>query len=110
MKRPVLHLLTFLCMALPLSAQEYREAVEKEIRASMKKQGIPGLSVAIVINHKISYTEGFGFSDVENKVPAKAQTGYRLASISKPITAVAVMQLVEAGNLALDAPVQEYVP
>ncbi len=107
MKRSILFL--FL-LALPLSAQEYREAVEKEVRAAMEKQGIPGLSVAIVTDHELRYTAGFGLSDVENNVAARPETVYRLASISKPITAVAVLQLVEAGKLDLDAPVQKYVP
>ena len=49
-------------------------------------------------------------ADVENNVPAGAGTVYRLASISKPITATAVMQLVERGRVDLDAPVWKYVP
>lgn len=110
MRRSMLPLLALLSLALPLSAQEYRKAVEKEVHATMEKQGIPGLSVAIVTGHELRYAEGFGLSDVENKVAAGAKTVYRLASISKPVTAVAVMQLVEAGKLDLDAPVQKYVP
>ena len=49
-------------------------------------------------------------AEVENFVPAKALTVYRIASVSKPLTAVAAMQLVEAGKLDLDAPVQKYAP
>ena len=108
-----LRLLTlFALLSLPTSglAQEYVSDVKKEIQTAMKKQGIPGLSVAIVIDNKIDYTGGFGFSDIENRVRAKPETIYRLASISKPITAIAVMQLVDAGKIDLDAPVQKYVP
>jgi len=53
---------------------------------------------------------GFGLADVENEVPARPTTVYRIASISKPITAVAAMQLAERGAIDLDAPVQRYVP
>ena len=86
------------------------EAIRGAIRDAMKDQGIPGLSAALVVDGKLDRGEGFGMADVENAVPATAETVYRLASISKPITAVAALQLVERGRLDLDAPVQTYVP
>lgn len=85
-------------------------ACEQLITKAMKAKAIPGLSVAIGRNHSIAWTRGFGFADIENQVPATANTVYRLASISKPMTAVAAMQLVEKGKLNLDAAVQTYVP
>ena len=54
--------------------------------------------------------EGFGLADIENDVAASSETIYRIATISKPMTAVAVMQLAERGLLDLDAPIQRYVP
>lgn len=86
------------------------ELVRGAIRDAMRAQEIPGLSVALVVDRKLDRSEGFGLADVENGVPATEQTVYRLASISKPITAVALLQLVERGKLDLDAPVQKYVP
>ncbi|HXG37420.1 MAG TPA: serine hydrolase domain-containing protein [Bacteroidota bacterium] len=86
------------------------EKVERAITSEMARQNIPGMSAAIVTDHQLRWSNGFGFSDLENFVPAKASTVYRLGSISKPITAVAVMQLVEQKKLDLDAPVQRYVP
>jgi CubicO group peptidase (beta-lactamase class C family) len=83
---------------------------EAAIKAEMSRQNIPGLSVAVVAEGQLRWSAGYGFADLENQVPARAETVYRLASISKPITAVAVMQLAEAGKLDLDAPVQKYVP
>ena len=53
---------------------------------------------------------GYGLADVENSVPAKAETAYRLASVTKPMTAVTVLRLAEQGKLDLDAPIQRYVP
>ena len=86
------------------------EAVDKALGREMSKQGIPGLSVAVVTDNRLRWTAGYGFADLENFVPAKGATVYRLGSISKPITAVAAMQLVERGKLDLDAPVRRYVP
>lgn len=86
------------------------ENIERAISSEMARQSIPGLSVAVVTEHQLRWSNGYGFSDLENFVPAKASTVYRLGSISKPITAVAVMQLTEQGKLDLDAPIQKYVP
>jgi serine beta-lactamase-like protein LACTB len=86
------------------------EEIERAISSEMSRQGIPGLSVAVAAGCKLRWMAGFGLADVENFVPAKAATVYRLASVSKPVTAVAVMQLVESGKLDLDAPIQKYVP
>lgn len=100
----------------PLRAQEPGlpaaavERLEGLISREMSRQEVPGLSAAVVTAHRLRWSAGFGFADLENHVPAKAATMYRLASISKPITAVAVLQLAESGKLDLDAPVQRYVP
>jgi len=92
-----------------LSREQIRE-IEKAVSEEMARQRIPGMSVAVGRNHRLIWSAGFGLADLENSVPARAQTVYRLGSISKPITAVAVMQLAEAGKLDLDAPIQKYVP
>ena len=89
---------------------EKLEKVEKAISAQMSKLGVPGLSVAVVIDRKLVWSNGYGLADVENYVPAKSSTAYRLGSISKPITATAVMQLVERGKIDLNAPIQKYCP
>ena len=80
------------------------------ILAQMKERGVPGATVAVAVNGRLIWTEGFGWADVENKVGAGPHTKFRIASISKALTAAAVGQLVEAGRLDLDAPVQRYVP
>jgi serine beta-lactamase-like protein LACTB, mitochondrial len=86
------------------------EKIEKAISAEMSRQNIPGLSAAIVTDRKLRWANGYGLADLENYVPAKSTTVYRLGSISKTITAVAVMQLVERGKLDLDAQIQKYCP
>jgi serine beta-lactamase-like protein LACTB, mitochondrial len=84
--------------------------IEALVNAEMLKQKIPGLTVAVAAGRRVVWTAGFGMQDVENNVAARPATVYRLGSISKPITAVAVMQLFERGRLDLDAPVQKYCP
>lgn len=79
------------------------------ILAALDRHGIPGLSAAVVVDREPRWSAGFGLADVENGVPAAPATVYRLASLSKPITATAVLQLVEKGLLDLDAPIQRYV-
>ena len=85
-------------------------SVHRAVTRTMAKQKIPGLSVAVVTNGSLRWSAGYGLADVENQVPARPETIYRWASISKPVTAVAVVQLVEQGKIDLDAPIQTYVP
>jgi serine beta-lactamase-like protein LACTB, mitochondrial len=84
--------------------------VEKLIADAMTKLGIPGLSAAVVTEQRLRWSAAYGTADIENAVPATTATVYRLASVTKPITATAVLQLVEAGKVDLDAPIQRYVP
>ena len=70
---------------------------------------IPGLSIGFY-KGDFTWVKGFGFADLENKLPAKASSSYRLASNTKSMTAVAVLQLAEKGKIDLDAEVQRYVP
>ncbi len=79
------------------------------VDAQRQRDGIPGISCAIVVRGEPSFAVGRGTADLENDVPATARTVYRLASISKPITAVLAMQLAEAGRLDLDADVATLV-
>ena len=95
--------------AAALPAGKVRE-IEALVNAEMAKQKIPGLTVAVASERRVRWSEGFGVQDIENNVAARPATVYRLGSISKPITAVAVMQLYERGRLDLDAPVQKYCP
>jgi serine beta-lactamase-like protein LACTB len=76
----------------------------------MVDEGIPGLSVAVLVDGHVVWSEGFGYADLEQRVPATPLTRFRIGSVSKPVTAAAVGLLVEEGKLDLDAPVQRYVP
>ncbi len=89
---------------------EKRAQIEKAVSSFMSANTVPGISAAVVQDGQPAWSEGFGMSDLENFVPATSATLYRLASLSKTITATAVMQLWERGKLDLDAPVQKYCP
>jgi CubicO group peptidase (beta-lactamase class C family) len=92
--------------------QSYSRAIasfEKFVREQMALDRVPGLSAGF-IKDDFLWTQGFGYADLENKVPARPQSSYRMASITKTFTAVAVLQLVEAGKINLDAEIQTYVP
>jgi CubicO group peptidase (beta-lactamase class C family) len=89
---------------------EVVERVEQAVRQEQARQKIPGLSVAIAVENKLRYSQGFGMTDLENAVSAKPNSVYRTASIAKTMTATGVMQLVEQGKIDLDAPIQQYCP
>jgi serine beta-lactamase-like protein LACTB, mitochondrial len=89
-------------------AAEKRTQIETAVSKFMSTTHVPGLSVAVVENAELEWAEGFGFADLENHVPATEYTLYRLASISKSLSATGAMELVEKGKLDLDVPVQKY--
>jgi CubicO group peptidase (beta-lactamase class C family) len=84
------------------------EKIETAIAAWMTQNKAPALSVAIVTDNRMSFSKGFGLADVENNVAARSDTAYRLASIAKSLTAIAVMQLVERGKIDMTAPINKY--
>jgi serine beta-lactamase-like protein LACTB len=87
-----------------------RAQMEKAASSFMAASSVPGISVAVVQDGELVWSQGFGMADLENFVPATSSTLFRLGSISKPITATAIMQLSERGKLDLDAEVQKYCP
>jgi len=92
-----------------LSPQK-RAEIEKAVSSFMSANSVPGIGAAVVMDGEPVWSAGFGMSDLEDYAPATSSTLFRLGSISKPITAVAVLQLYERGKLDLDAPVQKYCP
>ncbi|HVR25689.1 MAG TPA: serine hydrolase domain-containing protein [Candidatus Polarisedimenticolia bacterium] len=84
--------------------------IDAAVSRFMASTHVPGMSVAVVENGEYEWAQGFGFADLENNVPASEHTLFRLASISKSLTATAAMQLWDRGRLDLDAPVQKYCP
>ena len=93
--------------------ERYAEAVNEARRLArtlLVEQNLPGLSVAVALDGEIAWAEGFGWADVEGRVPVTSNTRFRLGSVSKTLTAAAVAVLYDRGRIDLDAPVQRYVP
>lgn len=86
------------------------KAIDDLITSFASEHHVPGLSVAVVQQGRVIMTQGYGLADVENNVQANADTVYRIASLSKSITASAAMKLVQTGKIDLDAPIQKYCP
>lgn len=105
-----------LAIASPATAQqkglspEKRAAIEKAVASFMSANNVPGIGAAVVLDGEPAWSAGFGMADLENSSQATSSTLFRLASISKPLTATAILQLWERGKLDLDAPVQKYCP
>lgn len=92
---------------------KYAEAVrvlEKFVAAEVEQKRLPALSIALVDDQQLIWSKGFGHIDLGKTRPATAETVYRVGSVSKLFTDIAVMQLVEKGVLDLDAPVSTYLP
>jgi CubicO group peptidase (beta-lactamase class C family) len=85
------------------------DSVRELIRLKLAQHEAPSIAVAVVRNGKILWEEGFGWADKERKRPASPDTPYRLGSVSKPITATAIMVARERGILDLDQPINRYL-
>src|SRR5258708_17726115 len=86
------------------------ETLKPFVEREMAEKGLPGLSIAIVDDQQIVWAQGFGMADPSAQKPATAQTIYRIGSVSKLFTDIGIMQLVERGELNLDAPITDYLP
>ncbi len=85
------------------------DAIDAYVEEQMRRLNIPGVSLAIVEGDQIVHLRGFGQARPGGEAPTP-QTPFFIGSLTKSITALAVMQLVEAGKIELDAPVQRYLP
>jgi len=84
--------------------------VDPIVRQFLIEEQAAGLAVAVMKGGTILHMKGYGFADLEHRVPATEQTVFKLASLSKQFTAMAVMILMERGSLELDAPLTKYFP
>ena len=81
----------------------------RSLATRMAELGVPGVSVAVLIDGEIGWARGYGFADVESRRPVTANTLFQAASISKPVAALAALQLVAEGHVDLDADVNTYL-
>jgi CubicO group peptidase (beta-lactamase class C family) len=94
----------------PKSIAEAKALSGNFLRGFMNNKRIPGLSVAVAHEGKVVWSQGFGWADLENKVPVTPLTKFRIGSVSKPFTAALVARLREQGKIDIDVPIQNYVP
>lgn len=98
-----------LLLGAALAQADQFDSARVRIRNVMTAHNIPSVTVAVAYQGKIVWEEGFGWADVGKRIPATPHTQYALASISKPITATALMMLVERGAIDLDRPIDDYL-
>jgi serine beta-lactamase-like protein LACTB len=95
-----------------LPGPKYAQAIDNGrtlLQALMLSSKVPGLSVAVAVDGDVVWAEGFGYSDLENRVPITALTKFRIGSVSKAITSTGLALLYEQGKIDLDAAPQKYV-
>ena len=91
-----------------LSEADFR-MIDAFIEKELKEANIPGAALVIVEGNQITHLRGYGVAGPDGR-PITAETAFFIGSVSKSFTALATMQLVEAGQIELDAPVQKYLP
>lgn len=108
--RASLLLLLALSVASRVGASEWSEAVDPLVEAAMKQDHIPAISVGVERRGEVLLAKGYGFADLENRVPATEHTVYRIGSVTKQFTAAAVLLLAERGAVGLDDDIRLYLP
>ena len=110
-----LFLFLFLILVRQGSAQQSTrtnllDQIDKIVQETMEREQVVGVSIGVVIGAEIIVAKGYGYADLENEVKASEHTVYRIGSITKQFTAVAIMQLVEQGKLKLDDDLTKFLP
>ncbi|MRG44230.1 serine hydrolase [Chitinophaga sp. SYP-B3965] len=85
------------------------EKVDKIITKAMTQEKFPGMAIAIVQDNKVIYQKVYGVKSVKTKEPVNDNTIFSIGSVSKAYTAVAIMQLVQAGKIDLDSPIKKFM-
>ena len=96
--------------ATPLWGSALVSKIDSLAGATLDAGRVAAMSIGVRRGDDVLLMKGYGLADIENDVPATAETVYRIGSITKQFTAAAVMQLVEAGAIELDDPMTEYLP
>jgi CubicO group peptidase (beta-lactamase class C family) len=89
---------------------ETAAVVESMFRAHAEREHLPGIAFGVVLDGDLVYSGAFGLANLEQGIPASPRTLFRIASMSKSFTAMAILQLRDAGQLSLDDPASDYVP
>jgi methyl acetate hydrolase len=101
---------TLFVAATGYAAQLPQAAVDRVLSQAVMRGDIPGVVAMAVDRHGIIYRGAFGVAEAATSRPLKVDSLFRIASMTKPITSAAAMQLVEAGRVRLDDPAEKYLP
>ena len=85
-------------------------ALDTSLRGAVESKDVPGVVALITDRERVLYQSAFGVADVATGRPLAADALFRIASMTKPVTSVALMQLIEQGRLGLDDPAEKYLP
>lgn len=91
-------------------SSERLDRIDSYLNKAIKDNQIPGAVALIRRNNKIIYNKAFGYSDVENKIMYSTDDIFRIASMTKAVTSLAVLMLWEEGKFNLDDPIEKYIP
>jgi len=98
-----------LVLLLTATAAVRADKVDDYVKAEMQKQHIPGLSLAVIRDGKIVKVEGYGLANVELNVPARAETVYKIGSVSKQFIATGIMLLIQENKISLDDRISKFL-
>lgn len=93
----------------PRSLEEYTAALKERVPTPLDRYGVPGASIALVVDGEVVWSEGFGLRDRQTGEPVTSDTVFQAGSISKSLVAWAVLRLAEEGLVKLDRPVGEQI-
>lgn len=96
--------------ATPVQREGAAAATRAAVAGMMRDASVPGVSVAVALRGEVVYAEGFGFADLEQRVPMTPRTKLGIGSVSKALTTALLARLVEAGTLDLDEPIERWLP
>ncbi len=94
----------------PINMKAFTKLFEREVIDVMRDSKVPGMSVLITQDNKVIYDRGFGYRDLVKRKPATSETIYGIASITKSMTSLAILQLHQTGKLNIHNPITDYLP
>ncbi len=92
-----------------LNFDEFTRELSRLTSSKMLEQNVPGVSIALIHEGKIAWSQSFGLADIENQIPVETDTVFQVASLSKTVTAVAILKLAEEGKIDLNDPVEKHL-
>ncbi len=111
-----LHTLFLVLSALTIYAQptellpEQQRALDRYLNRELESQKIPGIALAVVRDGKAIFTKGYGFANLEHKIPVSEKTMFQSGSVGKAFTVMAVLMLADEGKIDLASSIRRYIP